>query len=64
MNKAAYRPDGADRPGRSSVIRRPPSGAYAPTWRTKAVAQLKAAASTSIGKKWKAANVALTEGGK
>ena len=46
------------------MISKAPSGAYRVDLAKKATAQLKAAKIDALGKAWKAANVALTEGGK
>jgi len=46
------------------VITKPPTGAYRTDLATKAVAQLKKAKVDFVGKKWRAATVAVSEGGK
>ena len=63
MNKAAYTQTAAIAK-QFKVISKVPSGAYRTDLAAKAVAQLKKAKVDVLGKKWKAANVALTEGGK
>ena len=63
MNKAAYART-AQIAQQFGVISKAPSGAYRTDLATKAIAQLKATGVDVTGKKWKAAVVVVTEGGK